>query len=62
MFENFYSEQVKSQLTACLRVLPHHQNTSGFFITIIEKVAELDGHQPELALEDAKIDRYPGVI
>ena len=28
--------------------MPHHQNTSGFFITVIEKVAELDGDEPEL--------------
>jgi hypothetical protein len=26
--------------------MPHHQNTSGFFITIIEKVAEFDDHVP----------------
>jgi 16S rRNA C967 or C1407 C5-methylase (RsmB/RsmF family) len=49
MLPNFYSEEIKQQLTACLRVMPHHQNTSGFFITIIEKIAELDGHAPDIA-------------
>lgn len=43
MFENFYSDEIRRQLTSCMRVLPHHQNTSGFFITIIEKIAEFDG-------------------
>ena len=32
--------------------MPHHQNTSGFFITIIEKVEELDGQAPDLETED----------
>jgi 16S rRNA C967 or C1407 C5-methylase (RsmB/RsmF family) len=49
MFETFYSEEIKQQLTACLRVMPHHQNTSGFFITIIEKISELDGDGPVIA-------------
>jgi len=35
MFCDSYSPEIKTQLTKCLRVLPHHQNTSGFFITII---------------------------
>jgi len=35
MFENFYAPELKQELTKCLRVMPHHQNTSGFFITII---------------------------
>lgn len=31
--------------------MPHHQNTSGFFITVIEKVAECDGAQPVISEE-----------
>jgi hypothetical protein len=31
--------------------MPHHQNTSGFFITVIEKVAECDGDEPKIAQE-----------
>ena len=43
MFPNHYDDEIKNQLPACRRVFPHHQNTSGFFITIIEKIAELEG-------------------
>lgn len=35
MFATHYSQEVRSELSKCLRVMPHHQNTSGFFITII---------------------------
>ena len=42
MFDNHYDADVLNELPKCLRVMPHHQNTSGFFITIIEKLAELD--------------------
>ena len=43
MFAGHYDEAIRQKLKLCLRVLPHHQNTSGFFITIIEKVAEFEG-------------------
>ena len=59
MFQTTYDEDILSQLPACLRVFPHHQNTSGFFITIIEKIAELDGHQPEIAEKDSTLDVIP---
>ena len=42
--------------------MPHHQNTSGFFITIIEKIAELDGHGPEIAELDSALTKIPDVI
>jgi len=42
MFANHYSQEILNELSKCLRVMPHHQNTSGFFITIIEKLKELD--------------------
>jgi tRNA (cytosine34-C5)-methyltransferase len=61
MFETYYPESIRTQLTACLRVMPHHQNTSGFFITIIEKIAELDGDAPILATEDSTF-QIPSVI
>jgi 16S rRNA C967 or C1407 C5-methylase (RsmB/RsmF family) len=41
MFDNHYSPEIRKELSKCLRVMPHHQNTSGFFITIIEKLEEL---------------------
>jgi hypothetical protein len=31
--------------------MPHHQDTSGFFITVIEKIAECDNDAPVLAKE-----------
>lgn len=46
----------------CLRVMPHHQNTSGFFITVIEKVAELDGQKPILETEDNSSTTPPVVV
>lgn len=42
MFASNYEPEVREQLKNCLRVMPHHQDTSGFFITIIEKVKEFD--------------------
>lgn len=45
MFYDHYDPEIREQLSKCLRVMPHHQNTSGFFITIIEKLEELDGAQ-----------------
>ena len=42
MFTSHYPQDILNELHKCVRVMPHHQNTSGFFITIIEKVAELD--------------------
>jgi hypothetical protein len=48
MFANFYDpETVLSQLTKCLKVLPHDQNTSGFFITIIRKIKEFAEEKSE---------------
>jgi len=52
MFNSHYDAATLAELPKCLRVMPHHQNTSGFFITVIEKVAELDGQQPLLETED----------
>ena len=42
--------------------MPHHQNTSGFFITVIEKIAELDGDEPELEKEDKSKEKIPLVV
>lgn len=42
MFTSNYDESILNELSKCLRVLPHHQNTSGFFITILQKVEEFD--------------------
>lgn len=42
MFCNNYDESILQELPKCLRVMPHHQNTSGFFITVFEKLEECD--------------------
>ena len=62
MFQSYYSDEIKAELKKCIRVMPHHQNTSGFFITVIEKVAELDGDGPELEKEDKSEEKIPLVV
>jgi len=52
MFVGHYDAEILAELPKCLRVMPHHQNTSGFFITVIEKIAEFDGQQPLVETED----------
>ena len=42
MFANHYDQSILNELTKCKRVMPHHQNTSGFFITVFEKIAEFE--------------------
>jgi len=54
MFTSNYDQSILNELSKCLRVMPHHQNTSGFFITIIEKVAEFEN--AELREKDVKTD------
>ena len=62
MFMSNYSEEVLAELPKCLRVMPHIQNTSGFFITCIEKIAEMDGDEPDLETEDKSDVKPPSVI
>ena len=53
MFTNFYDDEILQQLKDCRRVMPHHQNTSGFFITILQKTAPFDKKE--------KIEKKPKV-
>jgi len=46
MFQGHYDSSILAEMPKCLRVMPHHQNTSGFFITVIEKIDELEGQAP----------------
>lgn len=56
MFSSFYDpETVLSQLPKCLRVLPHDQNTSGFFITIIRKTKDFDHNVTDLEGAEAVV-------
>ena len=65
MFDSHYSPEILEELSKCLRVMPHHQNTSGFFITIFQKLKEFDGAKltqkdpitKPLPLEIQKIDQ-----
>lgn len=52
MFPNHYDSEILSQLTKCLRVFPHDQNTSGFFITIIKKIKDFDSNMEFLDDDD----------
>jgi 16S rRNA C967 or C1407 C5-methylase (RsmB/RsmF family) len=44
MFAGHYEEGIRKELSKCLRVMPHDQNTSGFFITIIRKIKDFDNN------------------
>lgn len=52
MFSNHYPAEILAELHKCVRVMPHHQNTSGFFITVIEKIAECADDAPVTLVED----------
>ncbi|XP_012136901.1 tRNA (cytosine(34)-C(5))-methyltransferase Nsun2 [Megachile rotundata] len=41
MFPPKPEDASKFHLDRCIRILPHHQDTGGFFVAILEKVAEL---------------------
>ena len=51
MFMNEYDEDILAELPKSLRLMPHYQNTGGFFIAVIEKIAECDGAEPDIAQE-----------
>ena len=44
MFHYNYEQDIINELPKCLRILPHDNGTSGFFITVFRKVGEI---QPE---------------
>ena len=62
MFQSYYDEKILAELDKCLRVMPHHQNTSGFFIVVIEKVEEMDGDAPVVETEDKSQHKPAEVI
>jgi 16S rRNA C967 or C1407 C5-methylase (RsmB/RsmF family) len=57
MFASHYDQSILDQLSKCLRVMPHHQNTSGFFITIIQKLKDFDALPPTEELDDQQISK-----
>lgn len=62
MFVNHYESDILQELPKCVRVMPHHQNTSGFFITVIEKIAECKDDQPIIAEEDSPADAKTSLV
>jgi hypothetical protein len=58
MFAGHYDEGIRNQLNKCLRVLPHDQNTSGFFITIIRKIRDFDNN----VLDEMVFDKIQSTI
>jgi 16S rRNA C967 or C1407 C5-methylase (RsmB/RsmF family) len=48
MFVNHFSPEILAELPKTNRLMPHYQNTSGFYIALIEKIAELDGDEPDI--------------
>lgn len=40
-------DSAKMPLDRCMRILPHHGDTGGFFIAVMEKRADLPPLQPE---------------
>ncbi|XP_058450073.1 tRNA (cytosine(34)-C(5))-methyltransferase [Malaya genurostris] len=61
MFPPASGEAEKFNLTRCIRVLPHHQNTGGFFIALLEKKKKLawEVHQqikPETTVDTSSVE------
>uniref|UniRef100_A0AAG5D585 tRNA (cytosine(34)-C(5))-methyltransferase n=1 Tax=Anopheles atroparvus TaxID=41427 RepID=A0AAG5D585_ANOAO len=44
----------KYHLDRCLRILPHQQNTGGFFVALLEKKKPLPWESPDTAVDDGK--------
>ena len=49
---------IKEQLSRCIRVYPHLQDTGGFFITVLEKKSALGAKKVELPVVDTNGERY----
>ncbi|XP_053980369.1 tRNA (cytosine(34)-C(5))-methyltransferase [Hylaeus anthracinus] len=59
MFPPKPEDAAKFHFERCMRILPHHQDTGGFFVAVLEKVKPLpwekcdsEGDKEELSLED----------
>lgn len=51
-------ENIKQQLSRCLRVYPHLQDTGGFFITVLVKKSSLGGKKVDLPTPNTNGHRY----
>jgi 16S rRNA C967 or C1407 C5-methylase (RsmB/RsmF family) len=60
MFSPTSEEQhISKQLSRCIRVYPHLQDTGGFFIAVLEKKTSLGAKKVDLPVPDATAHRYP---
>lgn len=50
-------EVSKFNLQNCMRVYPHQQNTGGFFITVFEKIGDLEKNDDKKRLPDNSIEK-----
>ncbi|XP_011305094.1 tRNA (cytosine(34)-C(5))-methyltransferase [Fopius arisanus] len=54
MFPPSAEEAGKFNLEKCMRILPHHQDTGGFFVAVLEKVKPLPWERDQEASEGGK--------
>ncbi|XP_011690842.1 PREDICTED: tRNA (cytosine(34)-C(5))-methyltransferase [Wasmannia auropunctata] len=56
MFPPDANEATKFHLERCMRILPHHQDTGGFFVAVLEKVKSLPWENDTSALNQTAQD------
>ncbi|XP_073972226.1 tRNA (cytosine(34)-C(5))-methyltransferase Nsun2 isoform X2 [Rhodnius prolixus] len=49
----------KYHLDRCLRILPHHQNTGGFFVAVLTKTASLPWESDKVKIEELETNAKP---
>ena len=64
MFPPSPEEAATNHLDRCMRVLPHHQNTGGFFLCVLEKTGcfETDASDPHLVATDLAAEDLCGIV
>jgi 16S rRNA C967 or C1407 C5-methylase (RsmB/RsmF family) len=62
MFSNYFTQDILNELPKTNRLMPHYQNTSGFYIAVIEKIAECDGDAPDPSPGAEESEKKPLVI
>uniref|UniRef100_A0A8C1XU79 tRNA (cytosine(34)-C(5))-methyltransferase n=1 Tax=Cyprinus carpio TaxID=7962 RepID=A0A8C1XU79_CYPCA len=48
------------KLERCMRILPHHQNTGGFFVAVLVKKAPMPWNRPDGSSADAPVEAVEG--
>ncbi|KAI5641301.1 16S rRNA methyltransferase rsmB/F domain-containing protein [Phthorimaea operculella] len=57
MFPPQSEDLEKYQLEKCIRILPHHQDTGGFFVAVLEKTALLPWEKPDEVTEGTAVEK-----